>query len=212
MSAKTIERECAIIVMDSTPLIELAMMNQLDLLLEFDLPIYISDEIYYECVSKFRDKHGTQPDDAALIESWIAQHDDVVTVLPTDLGKTLAEKRASGTYKDAKNYGEMTATQVFDRRRELNRIAQKNELAPVLLIYNDADIPMWHFASRDVHFLSTYGLLLDMQKQGFLKSAIVTWNLLPEKQKGIPDKSEMEPRNVSNRGDSVFSISGRPKI
>ena len=202
------KRECAIIVMDSTPLIDLARIGQLDLFLAFDLPIFVADEVYYECIDKYRDIHGAQPEDARLIKEWVSANSKMVHVVETQLGQTLAAARRAGTYKDAPNYGEMAAAQVYDQRRELNEKSRAPTLAPVLLIYDDADVPALHFGSKDVHVLSTYGVLVALERHGSISSADVLWSHIPEKQRGLEasDKKNLEPRDESQRGDTTYQV------
>lgn len=200
------KRECAIILMDSTPLIDLAQVGQLNLLLAFDLPIYIADEVYYECVQKYRDIHGSEPADSLAIKDWVAKNSGRVFVKETLLGQTLADARRNNTYRDAPNYGEMAAAQLYDERRRFNQAHGGAPLAPVLLIFDDADVPSMHFVGRDVHILSTYGLLVAVEKQGLIPSADDLWNRIPDKQRGvgIGDKKHIEPRDESARGDTVY--------
>ncbi len=201
-------RQRAIIVMDSTPLIDLAKIGQLDLFLSFELPIYIADEVYYECVQKYQDIHGVELADATVIRDWIAANPRHVFILKTPLGKMLAAARKDRNYRDAPNYGEMAAVQAYDSRRQLNEASGANKLAPVLLIYDDADVPTLHFGSKDVHVLSTYGVLVAVEKHGLIESADALWNRIPEKQRGIgpSDKKHLEPRDVSPRGDTGYRV------
>lgn len=192
--------------MDSTPLIDLAQVGQLDLLLTFDLPIYIADEVYYECVDKYRDLHGSEPPDSEIIRAWVARNNARVFVKETQLGQTLADARRNQTYRDAPNYGEMAAAQLYDERRRFNQVHGATPLAPVLLIYDDADVPTMQFGGRDVHFLSTYGLLVAVEKQGLIPSADELWHSIPTKQRGLgtQDKKHLEPRDESARGDTSY--------
>jgi hypothetical protein len=199
-------RECAIILMDSTPLIDLAQVGQLDLLLAFDLPIYIADEVYYECVHKYRDLHGVDLPDSLIIKEWVKKNSARVSVKETQLGRMLADARRNHTYRDAPNYGEMAAAQLYDERKRFNQAHGAASLAPVLLIYDDADVPPMQFGGKDVHFLSTYGLLVAVEKQGLIPSADELWDRIPEKQRGLreQDKKHLQPRDESARGDTTY--------
>ena len=47
--------------MDAGPLIKLALADQLDLLLCFDLKVYIPDEVYFEAAEKYAWEHQLPP-------------------------------------------------------------------------------------------------------------------------------------------------------
>ena len=50
-----------LIIMDSGPLIKLALADRLDLLLAFNSGVYIPDEVYFEAAEKDAWEHGCAP-------------------------------------------------------------------------------------------------------------------------------------------------------
>ena len=61
----------------------------------------------------------------------------------------------------------------LDRRRELT-----GDRLPVLLVLEDSEVPLI-FAQKDVHFLSTYALLVAMELAGHLPSAQIAFHRIP---------------------------------
>ncbi len=173
------QRRCDMILMDASPLIYLAKASCLGLLLHFSARIFMADEVYFEAAGRWfgpdpaPQRSGTPPADASDIARFIAEHADNFQIVPTQLGTMLAQQRRAGLAPKIDNAGEMAAASVYDRRRELT-----GDRLPVLLIFEDTEIPL-RFAQRDVHLLSTYGLLLAMELTGHLPSAQEAFERIP---------------------------------
>ncbi len=52
-------KRTVLVIPDSGPLISLSVANRLDLLLKLDMPIYVVDQVFYEC-TKDLTKIGAQ--------------------------------------------------------------------------------------------------------------------------------------------------------
>jgi hypothetical protein len=199
-------RTCDMILMDSSPLIYLAKAGHLELLLHFASKIYLADEVYYEACGRWRDAagegtwHVDAPLDAKAIKALVDQHGDRFQIVHTQLGDMLRRERLAGRDPRMSDAGEMAAASVYDRRFELT-----GDRRPVLLVYEDSDVPL-RFAQKDVHVLSTFGLIKAMEHAGFIESADDVYDAIPED--GRPRKEAVD---VSVHGDTEYRslIEGR---
>ncbi|MBV5299120.1 MAG: hypothetical protein JZU64_13565 [Rhodoferax sp.] len=161
-------RQCDMILMDASPLIYLAKASCLGLLLKFAKCVYVADEVYFECAGRWfapYSGYGEPPPDAIEIAGFVQANQDRMVLKDTQLGVVLRQRRLAGEKVEIQNAGEMAAGSLFDRRREIT-----GGRSPVLVIFEDTEVP-WRLANKDVHLMSTFALLVAMEKAGYLKSA-----------------------------------------
>jgi hypothetical protein len=165
--------------MDAGPLIKLALADQLDLLLCFDLKVYIPDEVYFEAVEKFAWEHQLPPTaDKRRLKAWVKAQSRAgkVSCPQTLVGETAARKRAQGDYAPGmrnhrKNTGELAAHDFFNNREDWGHPGE-----PALLLMDDGPgIEKVKLQNLDVHILSTYALLVALEQDGQIASADAVW-------------------------------------
>lgn len=170
------ERQCDMILMDASPLIYLAKAHCLELLLNFAKNIYVPDEVYFESAGRWFDPYsgyGIPPQDAIQIAEFAGGHQGKIIVKDTQLGVELKKRRLAGDKVEIQNAGEMAARSLLDRRREIT-----GGRAPVLVIFEDTEVPL-RFAGKDIHLMSTFALLLAMEKAGHIDSAQRAFDSIP---------------------------------
>lgn len=169
-------RQCDMILMDASPLIYLAKANCLGLLLNFAKHVYVADEVYFECAGRWFDPYagyGEPPQDAIQIAEFVKVNKNRIVIKDTQLGAELKKRRLVGERVEIQNAGEMAASSLFDRRREIT-----GGRKPVLVIFEDTEVPL-RFVGKDVHLMSTFALFVAMEKAGYLKSAQDAFESIP---------------------------------
>lgn len=194
------KRACGMILMDSSPLIYLAKADCLALLLHFNAVLFVPDEVYFEAAGRWfgpnaTDAAATAPADAKVVFDFIVAHPQVFQIVETQLGELLRLQRATGVSVNMTNAGEMAAVSVYERRKELTGGRQ-----PVLVIYEDSELPH-RLRAKDAHVLSTYALLLTMEKAGHLPSAAAAFNRIAP-----GSRPSNLPFDHSIKGDTVYTI------
>lgn len=172
-------RSCTLVIMDAGPLIKLALADQLDLLLCFDLRVYIPDEVYFEAAEKYAWEHESPPTaDKLRLKAWVKAQARAgkVACPPTLVGETAARKRAQGVYQPGqknhrKNTGELAAHDFFNNREDWGHPGE-----PALLLMDDGPgIEKVTLQNLDVFILSTYALLVALEEDGQIVSADAVW-------------------------------------
>ena len=194
------KRVCDMILMDSSPLIYLAKADCLDLLLHFEALIFVPDEVYFEATGRWFGPHAIDaaaaaPPDAKVVFDFINTHPQVFQIIVTQLGELLRQQRATGAAVQMTNAGEMAAVSVYERRKELT-----DGRRPVLMIYEDSEVPH-RLRGKDVHVLSTYALMLAMEKAGHLPSAAAAFNRIAP-----GSRPSHSPFDDSIPGDTVYVL------
>lgn len=190
-------RSCTLVIMDAGPLIKLALADQLDLLLCFDLKVYIPDEVYFEAAEKYAWEHQLPPTaDKLRLKAWVKAQGRAgkVSCPQTLVGETAARKRAQGAYAPGmknhrKNTGELAAHDFFNNREDWGHPGE-----PALLLMDDGPgIEKVKLQNLDVHILSTYALLVALEQDRQIASADAVWadveRALPTVQKAKVDAS-----------------------
>ncbi|OQY47376.1 MAG: hypothetical protein DRR08_27135 [Candidatus Parabeggiatoa sp. nov. 2] len=150
---------------DSGPLISLGVADRLELLLKLDMPIYIVDQVLYECTSDLT-KLG-----ARAIVDLVENHPDVVHVDETFVGKAAKIERESGVNKRHRGLGEAAIAEFF-----ANIDDKIDPSEPVLILFEDSDIRRINaFIQGNAHLLSTKALLVGMEECSLIESAEVIW-------------------------------------
>jgi len=115
-----------LIVTDTSPLITLAMANELDILLRAGVPIEIPDAVYIEA-TRVRTAPG-----ANQIGAWINDHSDLVRIVPTETG--IDQQRRLEEGRPIRGLGEQASIEALDI------FLAKNPDAQALLLFEDTDI------------------------------------------------------------------------
>jgi len=194
-------RKCAMLLMDSTPLIFLAKIGRLELLLEFNLPIYLPQEVLFEVTEKQAfENNRKQNDEELMILNFIRHHqaNGTIFVIKTIVCEIAEKKRSENPGYRSKGDGEVAANSLFLNRYEYGING------PALLLYEDADIEVV-FNRNDVHFLTTYAALVAMEKIHVIESADAEWEALckvyqEKNHQALPRR----PVDRSNRGDTEY--------
>ena len=184
-----------VIVPDAGLLISLGRADRLTLLLKLNCPVHVVDQVKFEATKDERFP------DAARIETFIRDHSDMVHEFVTAVGVlgrsedprhaahrhpdrqlrdrapdagqpgVAATRRAAGESRQP-GQGEAAIAEVLNRMEEVTGDPD----APVLLLYEDSDVRRGRFVlPENVHVLSTWGLLLGLERRGLIPSARDVW-------------------------------------
>ena len=166
--------------MDAGPIIKLALIDKLDLLLEFNLHIYIPDEVLFEAAEKFSWENETKPGpDALRISAWVEKNKLAgrVVVPETLVGEGAKKRRDRGEYTPAKknhrrNTGELAAHDFFNNRELAGHAGR-----PVLVLIDDGPaVEKIRLHNLDEHVLSTYAMLVAFEDEKVISSAAIIWS------------------------------------
>ncbi|MCK9908187.1 hypothetical protein MXD81_03535 [Microbacteriaceae bacterium K1510] len=153
-------RLARIILPDAGPLFSLVAIDALDLLLKLDAKVVLTDYIEWEAT---RSRSAT----AQRIEQWIAQNPTAVEIIETESGADRIRKDKAGISDKRKNIGEET---VFE--------AVSNEYigpGPYVFLFEDEkmlrQVGMTFFDKYPVHLITTYGLLVGLERLGIIPDA-----------------------------------------
>ena len=197
-------RSCDLIIMDAGPLIKLALIDRLDLLLAFNLHVYIPDEVYFEAAEKFAWENDTDLGPGALLLSkWVEYQESLgrVSRPNTLVGESAKKRRDSGEYSPTKknhrrNTGELAAHDFFNNRED-----EGHGRRPALILIDDGPaVDKIRLQNLDEHVLSTFAMLIAFQEENIISSAELIWS---EIENQIPN---VLIRNIdeSVRGDTEY--------
>jgi len=169
----------ALIVTDTSPLITLAVANQLDVLLRAGLPIEIPDAVYFEA-TRIRAAPG-----ANQIGAWINLHSEMVRIVPTETG--IDQQRRLEEGRPIRGLGEQAAIEA------LEIFLAKTPDAQALLLFEDTDIAKRRAIVDDrVSLISTGDFLRALQSARLIQSA-----------EYILDEAARSGRNVAKQRESA---------
>lgn len=154
-------RPVRIIFPDASPLFSLACVDALDLLLELDVKVVLTDYVEWEAT-----RSGSAS--SKRIAAWIAANPKDVEGIPTEVGADRIRKDKAGIEDRRKNVGETT---VFE--------AISNDYVgpgPYVFIFEDEKMlrqgaGMTFFDKYPVHLATTYGLLVGLERRGIIPDA-----------------------------------------
>ncbi len=106
-------KRVALVIPDAGPLISLGVGKSLSLLLKLDLPIYLVDVVYDE-VTRDKKKPG-----AVEIRNFVTTHPAIVHVVETEVGRLIAERRATQPNYRFSHAGETAIANFFARIDEI---------------------------------------------------------------------------------------------
>jgi hypothetical protein len=153
-------RQGKIILPDASPLFSLVGIDALDLLLKPDMRVVVTDYVEWEAT-----RNGSPT--ANRIAKWIADS-ELVEVVGTEVGADRIRKDKAG---------------IFDRRRDVGEDsifeAVKNDYVapgPYVFLFEDEKMlrqgaGMTYFDKYPVHLITTYGLLVGLERRGLIPDA-----------------------------------------
>jgi hypothetical protein len=154
-----------LVVPDAGPLISLGRADRLPVILSLGLPVYVVDQVFFEVT---QDKRFP---DAERIERFV-RTEACVHAFETAVGKAAAERRARGETRQP-GQGEAAIAEFLSRIEEITG----NPDSPVLMLFEDSDVQKRNFIlPGNVHIISTWALLLGLQRKGLIASAQDIWD------------------------------------
>jgi hypothetical protein len=161
-------KRTVLVIPDSGPLISLSVANRLDLLFKLDMPIYVVDQVFYEC-TKDLTKIGAQ-----TILEFVTNHPGVVHLEETFVGRAAKQEMTMGSTTKHRGLGEAAIAEFL-----ANLDDKITSTAPVLVLFEDSDIRRINaFVQGNVHLLSTRALLIGMEECGIITSAEEVWQTI----------------------------------
>jgi len=177
-----------LIVTDTSPLITLAVANELDVLLRVGVPIEIPDAVYIEA-TRVRTAPG-----ANQIGAWINDHSDLVRIVPTQTGVDQQRRIEEG--RPIRGMGEQAAIEALDI------FLAKNPDAQVLLLFEDTDIAQRRaVVDERVSLISTGDFLRELQAAHLIQSA-----------EHILDEAARAGRNIEKQRESAADLEARETL
>jgi hypothetical protein len=153
-----VSRVYKLIVTDTSPLITLAVANELDVLLRAGVPIEIPDAVYIEA-TRIRAAPG-----ANRIGAWINDHSDLVRIVPTETGVDQQRRLEEG--RPIRGLGEQASIETLDI------FLAKYPDARAVLLFEDTDISKRRaIVDERVSLISTGDYLRELQAAHLIQSA-----------------------------------------
>jgi hypothetical protein len=153
-----VSRGYSLIVRDASPLITLAVANELGVLLRVGVPVEIPDAVFVEAT-----RIPTAPG-ANRIVAWINDHSDQVRIVPTEIGIDQRQRLEQG--RTIRDIGEQASIEV------LEIFFAKNPDAEALLLFEDTDIVKRRaIVDARAGLISTGDFLREMQTARLIQSA-----------------------------------------
>lgn len=151
-------RVYSLIVTDASPLITLAVANELDVLLRAGVQVEIPDAVHIEAT-----RVPTAPG-ANRINAWINDHSDRVRIVPTETGIDQRKRLEEG--RTTRDMGEQASIEV------LEIFFAKNSYAEALLLFEDTDIVKRRaIVDARASLISTGDFLRELQNARLIQSA-----------------------------------------
>jgi predicted nucleic acid-binding protein len=183
-----VSRVYKLIVTDTSPLITLAVANELDVLLRARVPIEIPDAVYIEA-TRVRTAPG-----ANQIGAWINDHSDLVRIVPTETGVDQQRRLEEG--RPIRGMGEQASIETLDI------FLAKNPDAQALLLFEDSDISKRRaIVDERVSLISTGDFLRELQNAHLIQSA-----------EHILDEAARGGRNVEKQRKPATDVEARETL
>ncbi len=177
-----------LIVTDTSPLITLAVANELEVLLRPGLAIEIPDAVYFEA-TRVRTAPG-----ASRIGAWINDHSDLVRIVPTETG--IDQQRRLEEGRPIRGMGEQAAIEALDI------FLTKNAEGQALLLFEDSDILKRRaVVDERVSLISTGDFLRELQTAHLIQSA-----------EHILDEAARSGRNVEKQREAANDAEAREAL
>jgi hypothetical protein len=153
-----VSRAYSLIVTDASPLITLAVANELDVLLRVGVPVEIPDAVFLEAT-----RIPTAPG-ANRIVTWINDRSARVRIVPTEIGIDQRQRLEQG--RTLRDMGEQASIEV------LAIFFERNPDAEALLLFEDSDIVKRRaILDARASLISTGDFLRELQTAHLIQSA-----------------------------------------
>jgi hypothetical protein len=183
-----VSRVYSLIVTDASPLITLAVANELDVLLRPGLPVEIPDAVHTEAT-----RVPTAPG-ANRIVAWINEHKGQVRIVPTEIGIDQRQRLTEG--RTIRDMGEQSALEVLDD------FLAKNPDAEALLLFEDTDVEKRRaIVDARVSLISTGDFLRELETARLIQSA-----------DHILDEAARMGRNISQQREPADDAQAREAL
>ncbi len=162
---------CGMIFMHSAPLIQLAKIDKLSLLLNFNLKMFMTQELLFESTEKQAIENiRTKNEEELCILKFVRENEKNgnLVVVRTFVFNAAENERLKYLGFNLKGNGEVSANSLF-----LNR-SDYGITGPTLLLYEDTDVSAMS-KNDDVYFSTTYAALVAMEKINIIQSADAEW-------------------------------------
>lgn len=167
-----------LIVTDTSPLITLALAEELDLLLRPEISVSVPDAVYVEA-TRLRSASG-----ATVIVDWLNANRTRAQIAPTEIGVDQLRRLAEG--RSIRGLGEAAAIEVLDR------FVDEFPQAEAMLLFEDSDVTRRRgILDARVTLVSTGDFLRELEYARLIQSS-----------DRILDKAAAEGRNVERQRSS----------
>ncbi len=119
--------DVALIIPDASPVLTLARVDRLDLLMTFNVPMKIVDQVHYEITKPQNDVHGR-------VAAFLERYGNQVEIVETNTGAGFKARRAKDPSTPSSNLGEDA---VSEYARLLARTSGPDFVA--LILFEDPD-------------------------------------------------------------------------
>ena len=154
--------DVALIIPDASPVLTLARIDRLDLLMAFNVPIKIVDQVHYEITKPQNDPKG-------LVAAFLERHANSIEIVETVVGLGFKTLRARDPGASGSNLGEEA---VSEYARRLAKTSGPNFVP--LVLFEDPDVLTLPVATlANVHLLNTAGWLEVLHNEGIVADATV---------------------------------------
>jgi predicted nucleic acid-binding protein len=159
MAKKTIV-DIALIIPDASPVLTLARVDRLDLLMVFNVPIKIVDQVHYEITKPQNDTLGR-------VAAFVQRYGNHIEIVETVVGVGFKTLRARNPDTPSSNLGEEA---VSEYARRLAKTSGPSFVP--LVLFEDPDVLTLPVATlANVHLLNTVGWLDALHAQKIIPDA-----------------------------------------
>jgi len=152
--------DIALIIPDASPVLTLARIDRLDLLLTFNVPIKIVDQVHYEITKPQNDSEGR-------VAAYLQRMGNQIEIVETSVGVGFKSRIARDPNTRSANLGEDA---VSEYARTLVKTSGPNFVP--LLLFEDPDVLTLPIANLvNVHFLNTTGWLAALNREKIIPDA-----------------------------------------
>jgi hypothetical protein len=160
MSKKKKIVDVALIIPDASPVLTLARIDRLDLLLTFNAPIKIVDQVHFETTKPQNDPEGR-------VKAFFGRMGNQVDIVETNVGVGFQTRRARDPKTPSSNLGEDA---VSEYARNLARTMGPSFVP--LVLFEDPDVLTLPVANLvNVHLLNTTGWLTALEATNIIPDA-----------------------------------------
>jgi hypothetical protein len=152
--------DVALIIPDASPVLTLARIDRLELLMAFDVPIRIVDQVHYEITKPENDPQGRVTD-------FLRRHGNRIEIVETVVGTGFQTLRRRDPETPSSDLGELA---VSEYARRLIKTSGPHFVP--LVLFEDPDMLALPIATlANVHLLNTTGWLTALHAQKIILDA-----------------------------------------